>query len=894
MPKNTQRTGALKRTYLLMMGVLLVLVMMGVVSALKASIGGANPQTPAGTAIGNQAAATYTDSSGVTHSVTSNIVTTIVQQVASLTLTADNQRYATAGGLVNYPHTLTNTGNGTDTFTLGLAQSSADNFDLDNLAIYADADGNGIPDDNTPITSTGPIPAGGIFKFVVSGVIPATAVNTNVGIITVTATSNFDALQLASNTDTVTVTNNAVINVTKSINVNSGPSPSGPYRYTLTYTNVGNSPALNVTLRDVVPDGMTYVAGSGRWQTTGAPNLNDGPGGDPDGINYTYSGGIVEAVIASVPAGTSAYVSFDVTVDAGVLAGIINNVASLEYNDGSGTLISGQTNTVAFTVTPTASLTFTGDTVAVANQGATVLFENVLTNTGNAVDTFDIAIGTSSFPAGTTFTLCKGDRVTPLLDTNNNGIPDTGPLQPGEVFTVCLKAVLPSTASGDGPYTVLKTARSTVNSSVTATATDTLQSITASTVDLTNNRSLTNGATAADGAGPGPEINPVTTVQALPGQTAEFRLFVNNTSGSVDTYILQGSMDPTFNTIVVPPGAAITFRDTNGTIVTNTGPVPAGGAVEIIAQVTLPPYTPPGTYQGYFRAYSPTTGASDIKHDAFTVLTVRNVTIVPNNTGQVYPGGSVVYSHTVTNNGNVLEGDGLASVSTLSLTQSLTGFTAAVYWDKNNNGVLDATDPIVTNLSSLSGGTNGASVDPGLYPGESATLLVKVYAPSGALPGMTNTTTLTVTTTQGTYPVAPSAPSVVTDITTVIAGDVTLSKTQALARADGTIIGAYTTNTLTTGAIPGAYIRYRIVVTNTGTADATNVVVSDATPAYTTYHDGDGSVSATGVAVITFDGGATFTAITAPAVGSTGLIQATIPTLRAGATAAIYFQVKID
>lgn len=31
MPKNTQRTGALKRTYLLMMGVLLVLVMMGVV-----------------------------------------------------------------------------------------------------------------------------------------------------------------------------------------------------------------------------------------------------------------------------------------------------------------------------------------------------------------------------------------------------------------------------------------------------------------------------------------------------------------------------------------------------------------------------------------------------------------------------------------------------------------------------------------------------------------------------------------------------------------------------------------------------------------------------------------------------------------------------------------------
>ena len=52
--------------------------------------------TPAGTSIGNQASATYTDAAGNTHSVTSNIVTTIVQQVASLTLTANNNVTASA------------------------------------------------------------------------------------------------------------------------------------------------------------------------------------------------------------------------------------------------------------------------------------------------------------------------------------------------------------------------------------------------------------------------------------------------------------------------------------------------------------------------------------------------------------------------------------------------------------------------------------------------------------------------------------------------------------------------------------------------------------------------------------------------------------------------------
>src|SRR5258708_13345086 len=90
----------------------------------------ATAQTAAGTAIGNQASATYTDSSSVSRTATSNVVTTVVQQVASLTLTANGAKTASPGSPVFYPHTLTNTGNGSDSFTLTLAPAQSGAFTL--------------------------------------------------------------------------------------------------------------------------------------------------------------------------------------------------------------------------------------------------------------------------------------------------------------------------------------------------------------------------------------------------------------------------------------------------------------------------------------------------------------------------------------------------------------------------------------------------------------------------------------------------------------------------------------------------------------------------------------------------------------------------------------------
>ncbi|HEY4282478.1 MAG TPA: hypothetical protein VGM62_05385, partial [Chthoniobacterales bacterium] len=193
---------------------------------------------PANTSIGNQATATYTDSSNTQRTVTSNTVVTIVQQVASFTLTTDGQsRPGSPGGQMVFPHTLTNTGNGSDTFNLTVANSGSANFNLANIALYADANGDGIPDNSTPITTTGALAGGASFKFVAVGIIPPGQTTSQTGalIVSATGTATGTPAPQQNNTDNVTVTTDAVVNVTKAVSAATGAAGSGPYTFTLTY-----------------------------------------------------------------------------------------------------------------------------------------------------------------------------------------------------------------------------------------------------------------------------------------------------------------------------------------------------------------------------------------------------------------------------------------------------------------------------------------------------------------------------------------------------------------------------------------------------------------------------------------------------------------------------------
>ncbi len=867
-------TGAFRRFPL--PGVVTAVALVAATLGLSALARTALAAPPAGTPIGNQATATYVDATSTSYTVTSNLVTTIVQQVASLTLTAPGVRTAAPGAGVVFPHVLTNTGNGADNFALSWANLGGDNFDLTGLAIYVDADGNGVPDNFTALTSTGPLAAGAVFRFVVVGSVPGAQVGGDFALASLVATSAFDNAQTASNTDRVDVTGNAVLSVTKAISAPSGNSPSGPYTYTLSYNNSGNSTASGVRLTDVIPAGMTYVPGSARWSVTGAAALTDADSTDAQGVapatvRYDFNvatGGAVTALLNQVPPGQSGTVTFQVTVNGGLAPQVIDNSARYAYNDGVANVGPFFTNLASFTVNQAASLTFTGQTIASALQGATVSYTNTLTNTGNGTDVFDVVTGGSTFPAGTSFQLFRSDGVTPLTDSNGNSTADTGPLAAGASTTVILRVTLPASAAGGGPYQVQKTATSAANPLVSAVATDILTTIAGNTVDLTNNVPLP----GAPGAGPGPEAGFVDRQTVLPGNTARFTLYANNTSAQPDNYDLAASTDATFGAVTLPAGWSVVFRDAGNAIVTNTGPVAAGGSVLVYADVSVPAGFVAGDVELYFRALSPLYGVTDRIHDQVRVDVVRSLSLVPNNTAQVIPGGFVVYGHLLTNTGNVAEGDGAGSFVALSRAENQAGWSSAIYWDANGSGAFDAGDAAIADLTTIGG----------LAPGASVRLFVQVFAPAGAPLGQVNTTTVTAATSNLAYVSAVPATVNATDVTTVINGQLTITKTQSLdAGCDGVEDAAFSPLNLTTGALPGVCIRYEITVTNIGSTPVTGVVINDATPANTT-----GSNSATAFA--------SQGTISVPADGSAGAVSANLGVIGPGGSAVIRFSVRID
>ena len=933
----------------------------------------------ANSTIGNTATATYTDASAVSRSATSNTVQTIVQQVGSFTLVANNTRLVTPGGQVVYPHTLTNTGNGNDTYLLTSAQaangvtegSAVDSFNLNSFAIYADLDGNGVPDNAVNLAGTSvAVASGGVFKFVVVGSAPGTVIAGDDAISTITATAAFDG-DVASNTDVATVTADAVVNITKSANILTGPIGT-VVEYTLTYTNTGNNTARDVTITDVIPagatpatiGGMKYVASSGVWSAGGA--LNDATGAnDPTGITYEVTGTdlagdrTITAVIAAVPANVSGTIKFQVRVDDSAVGvdgnsvarpGILTNTANFFYDpdNNAGTTnntASQPTNSVDFLVTQTSAVAANDSTTvsviggdndiveqATAGQGTTVSFSNIIWNNGNGADSFNVTYAnlspaTLGFPAGTSFQLFQADGNNVLQDTTSDGVPNTPVIQPGAFYTVILKATLPAGVTGTGAtpgqgYSVVKTATSVNDPTKIDTVTDTLDEIISNVVDLSNNTTPTLNALGAGTASTaGTEANGVAAWSSEtinPGASATFPLLIENKVGIADNYNLTaGSSNALPTMAALPSGWTAVFRadggagdcSTVGATLTNTGTINAGASRLVCAVITTPSTQTPTTQSVFFRVTSPVTNVRDTKLDEVVVNTYRDLQMITDRTGQVFPGGSVVYEHILTNNGNVTEGDA-ATEMLLTAANSLAGFTTVLYIDSNNNGTLDVADAVLNGVSgtdnfhtltaATTGYTGAGASAAGLAPTESIRIFAKVQATPGATPGTTDTATITANVVGTISTIAAPTDPVNTDTTNVIGGQIRLDKTQALDKnCDGDAADAgevaYTTAILS--ALPGECIMYRIVATNEGVSPVTNVFINDTTPAFTTLFDKVAGVPVTVTTSTTpaiVGDGTVETINTAPADGGTGGFVVEVGGLNGAQTATFTFSVKID
>lgn len=576
---------------------------------------------PAGTTIGNQASATYLDNTGAARTSTSNIVQTIVAPVYSFTLSPGTTKDVPANQQVCFSHTITNTGNITTLYTFN-APANAGTVPLTMKAYFPDADQNGQPDTGTPITAPVSLAAGATFSFVECGTTGAgTAGQT--GTITPSITDSAPTPTTLTATDTARIGDSSCTVLKSlssvpppgSVSVSSGVSPNpGPLYVVLGYTNSGTVAALNCVITDVLPPGMIYVPGSGRWSGSGTTALTDPAGGDPVGITYTAPttaiNGTVTATIANVPNSTSGNLYFQITIAPNLAvttpatAPATTNKATSAWTDALSMTPRGpqDSNPVTYSVVQTAAVAANGSTtlttltaaepvtVPTAATGQTIKFTDIIWNNGNGPDTIDVSLlntplngagclptnvgpNACTFPAGTTFQILSHDGMTTLLDSNGNSTPDTGviPLPVAGVcaapyitsadmlhcgYPVVIAATIPVAAApgnnGGLGYTAVVQGTSAFNPTVSDTVPNVLTTIGANTADITNNGPVGGPGVLGTGATGTTVVvtNMVTPAVATP-TTTNFRLYANNTGAAPAIYNLGSAI------ATVPGGAGI-------------------------------------------------------------------------------------------------------------------------------------------------------------------------------------------------------------------------------------------------------------------------------------------------------------------------------------------------
>ncbi len=298
--------------------------------------------TTAGTDITNTATADYFI--GVTPlTATSNTTTTTVDELLNVTLVGqDAGSQVTVGpGDTNQVLTyqITNTGNGTDSYSLAATNLAGDNFDAIAIAIYLD-DGDGIfnaadtllDGSNDPVMNADDV----ITVFIVAD-IPAGLFNGDIANIDLTVDSNTATgapgtvvvgggdggtnavVGAGGGTDSATesyVVSNVVVSLLKSASIvdpfgGSDPVPGATITYSIDVTVTGAGTASGVVISDPIPVDTTYVNAS---MTLGGVPLTDAVDGIDDADFGVTALNTITIDMGDLTAGTQT-ITFDVTIN---------------------------------------------------------------------------------------------------------------------------------------------------------------------------------------------------------------------------------------------------------------------------------------------------------------------------------------------------------------------------------------------------------------------------------------------------------------------------------------------------------------------------------------------------------------------------------------------------
>src|SRR5260221_7914549 len=193
-----------------------------------------------------------------------------------------------------------------------------------NAVLLPDANGDGQPDSNTPLSGPFVLAPGQVLHFVARLNVPVSGFTSNDARARIDAASTGGAV-VAPVTDTVSLLDNSPRDCAvagKSLSRINGPSPLPVVTVTLVYSPCDKARS-KLFIADKLPAGMRYIAGSGRWSGTGAAALSDGVNGnDREGTGTTQvtydwnvtAPGTVTAWGYNIPANRQGAVSFNVAV----------------------------------------------------------------------------------------------------------------------------------------------------------------------------------------------------------------------------------------------------------------------------------------------------------------------------------------------------------------------------------------------------------------------------------------------------------------------------------------------------------------------------------------------------------------------------------------------------
>ncbi len=530
---------------------IVALVLMGLVAT-------ASAVTEEGTVISNQAFGNYKDANGNDMAqVQSLVVTTTVSQVAGVSLGGNLASPVSAMDSTLYAVTLSNTGNGSDTYTIGATGAANDGGTYD-FYVYHDADASGtINTGDTEVTSSGAVAFEGSYDLLIK-VVDVTSGGGNPGeehVVTLTATSAFTVDSTATITLTSTVQAATVTGETTIIGDNT-PAPGEPIVYESCFTNGGSEIAYNPVFVTIMPTNTTLDLTSVKINGGSAVTI------ETDGTPpYFYDVPTRTLTLQLADLGFTTGVDDEVCVQfaaivdaplaAGEPIGFPADNPKLTYENEGGDEYPGTVPTTDPVTFPpggvvvdqtyavsldnggvNAPYTYTGD------PGDTLIFDFTVTNDGNGTDNFTFD-DTTDYVTWVFYADTDEDGVLSAGEKTAGPVTETGNMTSGLVVYYIAIGTIPVGTADEATDTSIITAISQ-GAPGTVSGTDT-NSTTCTAPLLTLVKSVTHGGfTYFNG-----DAN-----EAAPGDTLIYTILVANSGTGVATTVVVTDAIPTNTTYV--------------------------------------------------------------------------------------------------------------------------------------------------------------------------------------------------------------------------------------------------------------------------------------------------------------------------------------------------------